>query len=139
MGHTQVVYEGGMKFVGQGTSGHRVAMDAALSSGGNDQAARPVEVLLSSLGGCTGMDVVAILRRMKTPAEALTITLEDKRAPDYPKVIERIHLVYQVEGRIPPENVERAIELSLSKYCPIANTLTGVTTITSEYSIKEPA
>ncbi len=139
MGQTQVVYEGGMKFVGQGTSGHRVTMDAATSSGGNDLAARPVEVLLASLGGCTGMDVVAILRRMKTPVESLRITIEDTRASDYPKVIERIHLVYRLEGRIPPENVERAIELSLSKYCPIANTLTGVTTITSEFSIGEPA
>ncbi len=139
MGLTHVVYEGGMKFVGQGTSGHRVMMDAATASGGSDLAARPVEVLLASLGGCTGMDVVAILRRMKTPAESLRITLKDERTSDAPKVIERIHLVYQLEGRIPPENAERAIELSLSKYCPIANTLAGVTTITSEFSIEEPA
>jgi len=139
MGRTEVVHEGGMRFVGRGASGHPITMDAAATSGGSDQAARPVEALLASLGGCTGMDVVSILKKMKTPSESLRITVEDERAAEYPKVIERIHLVYQLEGRIPPENIERAIELSLSKYCPIANTLGGVTTITSEYAVRESA
>ncbi len=139
MGITNVVHEGGMKFVGRGASGHPVVMDAAVTSGGSDEAARPVEVLLASLGGCTGMDVVSVLKKMKTPAESLRITVEDERAAEYPKVITRIHLVYHVEGRIPAENIERAIELSLSKYCPIANTLAGVAAITSEYMISESA
>ncbi|MBN1857929.1 OsmC family protein [Candidatus Bipolaricaulota bacterium] len=139
MGVTTVVYEGGMKFVGRGASGHPVVMDAATASGGSDQAARPVEVLLSSLGGCTGMDVISILGKMKTPVESLRITVDDDRAPDYPKAITRIRLTYHIVGRVPPENIERAIELSLSKYCPIANTLGGVAEITSEYRINEIA
>lgn len=139
MSRTSVELEGGMKFVGRGASGHPVMMDAATTAGGSDLAARPVEVLLASLGGCTGMDVVSILTKMKTPVDGLRITIDDERASEYPKVITRIHLVYHVSGRIPPENVKRAIELSLSKYCPIANTLAGVTAITSEYSIEQPA
>jgi putative redox protein len=110
-------------------------MDASESSGGTDSAARPVEVLLSSLGGCTGMDVVSILRKMKTEPESLQIEIVDERAPEYPRVITKIHLNYKVRGHVPEENLVKAIELSLAKYCPIANTLSGVSEITYAYAV----
>lgn len=135
MGRTIVEYTGGMAFVGKVASGHRVMMDAGESSGGSDTAARPVEVLLSSLGGCTGMDVVSILRKMKTEPKTLHIEIEDERAPDYPKVITKIHLIYKVTGAVPEENLTKAIEMSLAKYCPIANTLAGVSKISYEASV----
>jgi putative redox protein len=134
---TLVTYTGGMGFSGTGKSGHEVRMDAADSVGGSDSAARPVEVLLSSLGGCTGMDVISILRKMKTEPSSLLIEIHDERAPDYPKVITKLHLTYKVEGEVPEENLVKAIELSMSKYCPIANTLSGVATITYSYAINE--
>ena len=136
MGRTIVHYQGGMAFRGQGKSGHDVIMDAARESGGDDTAARPVEVLLSSLGGCTGMDVVSILRKMKAEPVSFRIEIDDERAPEYPKVITRLHLTYIVEGNIPEEHLKKAIGLSLTKYCPIANTLAGVTEITSSYEIR---
>jgi putative redox protein len=132
---TIVKYTGGMGFVGSGSSGHPVQMDAAERVGGSDSAARPVEVLLSSLGGCTGMDVVSILRKMKTEPDSFSIEIQDERAPDYPKVITKIHLIYKVEGDVPEENLVKAIELSMAKYCPIINTLKGVSEITYEYVI----
>ncbi|MBU1048698.1 OsmC family protein [Candidatus Bipolaricaulota bacterium] len=135
MGQTMVEYVGGMAFVGKVASGHDVRMDAGESSGGMDTAARPVEVLLSSLGGCTGMDVVSILRKMKTEPNALQIEIQDERAPEYPKVITKIHLVYKVTGDVPEENLTKAIEMSLAKYCPIANTLGGVAKISYESSV----
>jgi len=135
MGTTVIRYEGGMAFRGQGASGHGVAMDAGSSVGGADAAARPVEVLLCSLGGCTGMDVVSFLRKMRTEPTALRVEIEDERAADYPKVITKLHLTYIVEGDVPEENLSKAIKLSLAKYCPIANTLGGVADITSEYRI----
>ncbi len=110
-------------------------MDAAESVGGSDSAARPVEVLLSSLGGCTGMDVVSILRKMKTEPEDLSVEIRDERAPDYPKVLTKIHLVYRVTGDVPEENLVKAIELSLAKYCPIVNSLRGVADISYEYAV----
>jgi putative redox protein len=119
---TVVTYTGGMRFVGRGASGHDVVMDASETNGGQDTAARPVEVLLASLGACTGMDIVAILR----------VELADERAADYPKVLKRIHLSYVVSGEVPREQLEKAIELSLAKYCPIANSLAGVAEITYE-------
>ena len=135
MGKTTVEYNGGMAFVGKVASGHDVRMDAGDSVGGADSAPRPVEILLSSLGGCTGMDVVSVLRKMKTEPKSLQIEIQDERATEYPKVITKIHLIYRVEGDVPEENLVKAIEMSLSKYCPIANTLRGVSEITYEYSV----
>lgn len=135
MGTTIVRYEGGMAFRGQGASGHDVAMDASAEVGGADKAARPVETLLCSLGGCTGMDVISLLRKMRTEPTSLTVEIEDERALHYPKVITKLHLTYIVEGSVPEENLVKAIDLSLAKYCPIARTLAGVAEITSEYRI----
>ena len=136
MGKTIVEYSGGMAFVGRGASGHEVRMDAGESVvGGADAAARPVETMLSSLGGCTGMDVVSILRKMKTEPKSLQIEIQDERASEYPKVFTKIHLIYRVQGDVPEDNLIKAIELSLAKYCPIANTLNGVSEITYEYSV----
>ena len=132
----RVSFEGGMKFVGRGESGHPVVMDASPRVGGADSAARPVEVFLCSLGGCTGMDVVSILRKMKSEPEAFHIEIETEREADYPKVFTKIHLTYVVKGNVPEENLKKAIDLSLAKYCPIANTLSGVTKITSSYRIE---
>ena len=136
MGRTIVEHTGGMAFVGKVASGHDVHIDAGEGAGGADSAPRPVEILLSSLGGCTGMDVVSVLRKMKTEPTSLQIEIQDERATEYPKVITKIHLIYKVEGKVPEENLTKAIELSLAKYCPIANTLGGVSEITYEYSVR---
>ncbi|MCK5827670.1 OsmC family protein [Candidatus Bipolaricaulota bacterium] len=135
MGRITVEYAGGMAFVGKGESGHEVRMDAGESGGGADASARPVETMLSSLGGCTGMDVVSILGKMKTVPDSLQIEIQDERAPEYPKVFTKIHLIYRVEGDVPQENLIKAIEMSLAKYCPIANTLSGVSEISYEASV----
>lgn len=126
----------GMQFVGRGKSGHAVLMDSSDKSGGADSAASPVEVMLCSLGGCTGMDVISILRKMKTEPDDLSVEIKDTRAPDYPKVFTDIHITYRVRGNVPEANLKKAIELSLTKYCPIANSLSGVANVTSEYVIE---
>ena len=136
VGKTVVRSEGGMAFRGEGASGHGVLMDAGASVGGADSAARPVEVMLCSLGGCTGMDVLSLLRKMRTEPKRIRIEIEDERASEYPKIVTKLHLIYVVEGDVPEENLEKAIDLSLSKYCPIANALAGVAEITSEYRIE---
>ena len=125
-----------MKFVGRGASGYPVVMDSSPRVGGEDSAARPVEVFLSSLGGCTGMDVISILRKMKTEPEGFHIEIEEERQADYPKAFTALHLTYVVKGEVPEENLKKAIELSLSKYCPIANTLAGTVRISSSYRIE---
>jgi len=127
-----VTFDGGMKFVGRGESGHEVWMDASAKAGGADKAARPIEVLLSALGGCTGMDVISILRKMRTEPDALRIEIVGERAKGHPTHFTRIHLTYVVSGDVTKEKIEKAIELSLTKYCSVANTLAGVAEITSE-------
>ncbi len=128
----------GMQFVGRSTSGHAVLMDSSEDVGGSDSAARPVEVMLCSLGGCTGMDVISILRKMKTEPDDLRVEIKDTRAPDYPEVFTDIHITYRVRGNVPEANLKKAIELSLTKYCPISNSLARIAKVTSEYVI-EPA
>lgn len=132
MGTTTVKFIDGMQFIGQGESKHEVHMDASQKVGGIDSAARPLEVMFCALGGCTGMDVVSILRKMKTEPRSLQIEITDERAPEYPKVLTKLHLTYRVTGAVPQDNLQKAIDLSLSKYCPIVNTLAGVVEITSE-------
>ena len=131
-----VTLEGGMRFTGQGKSGHAVAMDASPKGGGTDSASRPIEVLLSALGGCTGMDVISILRKMNTEPSEFRIEIDGERASEHPKRFTKIHLTYVVAGDVPKTNLQRAIQLSLEKYCPVANTLAGVAEITSEYRIE---
>jgi len=135
MGQTIVRHEGGMRFVGQGKSGHTVPMDAVSDVGGRDSAARPIEILLCALGGCTGMDVISILHKMRTEPASLEIEIADERETDYPKAIKTIHLIYRVKGSVPEENLKKAIDLSLSKYCSVANSLASASRITWEYVI----
>ncbi len=136
MGTTHVKHVGGMAFVGEGASGHPIKMDASVKAGGAEAAPSPIEALLSSLGGCTGMDVLSLLRKMKTEPRGFSIEIRDERASEYPKEITKIHLLYRLTGDVPEENVAKAIDLSLSKYCPVAGTLRGTAEITSSYEIQ---
>lgn len=79
------------------------------------------------------MDIVSILRKMKCEPEGLTIEISDERAVNHPKRITAIHLTYVVKGEVPEENLKRAIDLSLTKYCTVANTLSSSVAITSDY------
>ncbi|MCR4391852.1 MAG: OsmC family protein [Candidatus Acetothermia bacterium] len=81
----KVTWDKGMRFVGVGPSGHPVAMDAGPEVGGGDTAPRPTELLLVALGGCTGMDVVSILEKMRTPARSLEVVISAERAPAAPQ------------------------------------------------------
>jgi putative redox protein len=136
MGKTTVTLVEGMQFVGKGERGHGVLMDASPKGRGSDSAATPLETFLCALGGCTGMDVIAILRKMRAEPASLRIEITDERAAEHPKVITKLHLVYRVTGAVSEENLKKAIDLSLRKYCPISNTLAGVAEITSEAVIE---
>lgn len=113
-----------MRFVGVGPSGHPVAMDAAREVGGEDRAPRPTELLLVALGGCTGMDVVSILEKMRTPPRSLEILISADRAPDHPKAIRKAKLLFRAEA-VPEENLRRAVQLSQERYCSVAHSLSA--------------
>jgi putative redox protein len=132
----EVTLQGGMRFVGRGDDGLETAMDAHPKSGGAGSAPRPTDVMLSSLGGCSGMDVISILRKMKAEPESFHIEIDGERSGEAPRPFTKIHLTYVVRGDVPEDKLKRAIDLSLEKYCPVAATLRGVAEITSSFRIE---
>lgn len=131
-----VTYCGGMQFVGRADSGHALVMDAAAANGGLDSAARPSELLLIGLAGCTGMDVISILKKKRQPVTGLEVAVRAEHAPEHPKRFTAIFVEYRVHGAgVDPEAVRRAIELSESTYCSVGSTLREPVTITSTFTI----
>lgn len=127
-----------MQFTGTATSGHTLSMDADESSGGKNAGFRPMELLLVGFGGCSGMDVISILRKKRQQVTGLDINVKGEKTDDYPKIYKEVHIEYVVKGnRVEREAVERAIKLSLDKYCSVGATLAKAGKITHSYRIIE--
>lgn len=108
----------GMLFVSRTGSGHVIAMDGAPEGGGENLAARPMETVLSGAGGCAAYDVVLILKRGRHRVTGCQVRLTAERADADPKVFTAIHYAFTVSGHdLPQAAVERAVELSHTKYC----------------------
>lgn len=121
----QVTWVKGLQFVGLGeTSGATCVLDGVAESGEVAHGLRPIEALLISLGGCTGMDVISILKKKKQRVTGFHIEIRGSQAEDFPHRFTRIELEYVVRGRdISEQAVARSIELSQSKYCSVKATL----------------
>jgi len=116
-----VTFKGPMAFEGLSESGHRIIMDASEEVGGENRGVRPMELVLLSLGGCTGMDVVSILRKMRVTYTSFEIELDADRVLTHPKVYERLVLRYRLEGdRASSDQIIRAVKLSQEKYCSVS-------------------
>lgn len=136
MGKAKVTLVDNMQFVGTGDSEHAVVMDAHASVGGNNTGPRPMELLLMAFGGCSGMDVISILRKKKQDVSKFEINVEGEMATDYPKMYTAIHIEYVITGKDISENaVKRAIDLSLGRYCSVGATLGKAAKITHSYKI----
>lgn len=126
----------GMQFVATSGSGHAIVIDVARDQGGTDAGPSNTELLLMALCGCTGMDVVSILRKKRLQVDAFEVEAEGEVSDDFPKRLTRIEVVYRVWGEgIRAEDLERSIELSKDKYCTVSNTLKGRAEITHRYEI----
>lgn len=108
----------------------------ALILSGNEKAMTPMKALLASLGGCTGIDVLMILQKMRENVKEVNVYLDYERAKDYPKIYTKIHIKYVVVGNVRRESVEKAIRLSEEKYCSISAMLSKSTEITRSYEIR---
>lgn len=129
----------GLAFVAKGDSNHWVTMDGPASMGGMDAGSRPKELVLDALAGCTASDVVNILKKKRVPLQGFEMYLTGEEAEEHPKVFTDIHVEYVFFGdSISSTDVERAIELSTTKYCPVSAMLTPKVKITHSYRI-EPA
>jgi len=133
-----VKLEQGMRFAGISDSGHEVYMDSDPSVGGADSAARPMELLLMGLCGCTAMDTISILRKKRQQVGGLEVRASAERAEEHPKVFTDIALHYIITGtEVDPTAVERAIQLSAERYCPAQAMLGQVAAFTFTYEIIE--
>jgi putative redox protein len=125
-----------MQFIGTADSGHAVVMDAPPSVGGNNTGAKPSELLLLGFGGCTGMDVISILKKKKQDVTGLQMHVNGETSESHPKMFTDIHIEYVITGKNISENaVQRAIELSLDRYCTVGATIGKAAKITHSYKI----
>ena len=128
----------GVTFLGETESSHAIVMDGAPEGGGRNLGPRPMETLLAGAGGCTAYDVVTMLRKSRQDVVDVAVELEADRASEDPKVFTRIRLHFVVKGRnIRREAVERAIELSASKYCSASIMLGKTAEISHDFEIVE--
>jgi len=101
--------------------GHHFTIDATEEVGGKDKGPRPKGLMLSSLGGCTGMDVVSILRKMKVENYELTIEVSGELTDEHPKIYHTINVDFKFTGSdLPPAKIKKAVELSETRYCGVS-------------------
>lgn len=131
----QVTWVEGMQFVGEAGSGHAIVLDGKPENGGRDTGARPMELVLVALAGCTAMDVKHVLMRMRQDVSGLQVKVQAERADEHPKVYTDIQLEYVVRGRnLSEKAVTDAVKLSQDKYCSVSAMLAETAQI--GYTIK---
>ncbi len=137
--HATVSWLGKMAFRGETGSGHEVLVDGPPDLGGEERGARPMELMLLSLGSCSAVDVVHILRKGRHDVVDCVVEVNGERAEEPPKVFTRIHLHYRVVGRDLRESVvARAVSLSAEKYCSASLMLSQAAEITHDFEVAQP-
>ncbi len=134
-----VTWTGGMAFEAE-VNGHTLIMDADEAVGGQDQGPRPKALVLSALAGCTGMDVVSILKKMRVDVEKFEMKLEGELAEEHPKIYHTIYMTYIFHGKnLPMEKLENAVNLSKDKYCSVSAMIKGKVNIVTKIEVVETA
>jgi putative redox protein len=133
----KVVWKDGLAFEGIGASGFTISLDTIAEEGGGSGFS-PMELLLVSLAGCTAMDVISILKKKRQDVTGFEVRAHGIRADEHPKVYTDITLEYVVHGHnVDPKAVERAIELSETKYCSVSGMLSKVAKVMTTCRIEE--
>jgi putative redox protein len=122
-------YLDGMAFEAEAESGHRLVMDSAPETGGKNRGFRPTELTALSLAGCTAMDVVSILQKMRCHIARFEISVDARRREEHPRVFEEIDLVFDLDGDASPDQFKRAVSLSADRYCSVSAMLEKTATI----------
>jgi len=127
----------GMRFVATDSMGHSIVMDASRQVGGEGSGFSPLQLLLAALGGCTGIDIVDLMRKQRQKVDNLEIVVSGERVEEPPRVYKDIHVEYRVKGKdVKEEAVQRAIRLSEDKYCSVGAMLEAKAKVTSSYIIQ---
>jgi putative redox protein len=127
-------------FEASNSRGHTINIEGSRDIGGEDSAPSPTELLLMSQAGCTAIDVVELLKKMRQPLEHLEIETEGHRAQDQvPKIFTGIHLHYKIYGDVQPEKADKAISMSIEKYCTISKMIDQVAKLTYSFEVIKDA
>ena len=116
--------------------GHKIMMDAHPDSGGDDRGPRPKKFMLTALAGCTGVDVVMILRKMRIDIEDFNVKIEADLSDGVPQYYTKMHVIYEFKGKdLPLAKLEKAVKLSENSYCGVSAVYRETMTMTSEIRI----
>lgn len=129
------LWQGNMKFDSV-VSGHHITIDALPAVGGNDEGARPKELMLTALAGCTGMDVISILKKMRVEPSYFNVKVEAEMTEEHPKHYTSMHIIYEFKGdNLDLEKLQKAVDLSQERYCGVSIVYRKAMTVTSEIVI----
>ncbi len=116
--------------------GHKITMDAAEQVGGENRGPRPKPLLMVGLAGCTGMDVVSILKKMRVELDEFNVRVEGELTDEHPKQYTKMKVIYEFKGNdLPMDKLEKAVSLSEQKYCGVSAMFKKAIEITSEIKI----
>ena len=128
----------GMLMVGKSHSGHSITMDGPIEIGGENLGVRPMEMLLLGVAGCTMIDVVTSLQKMRQDLSHCETRISAERANEHPKVFTDIHIQFIVKGKdLDSKKVDKAITLSAEKYCSASIMLGKTAKITHDFEVLE--
>jgi putative redox protein len=130
-------WKGDMAFEAD-VNGHKVIMDANIEGGGHNLGPSPKKLLLVALSGCTGMDVVSVLKKMRVDIQKCSIEVQGDVAEEHPKRYTKMHVIYKFTGKdIPMDKLEKAVKMSEDTYCGVEALFKLAIDVTSEIKIIE--
>ncbi len=116
--------------------GHEIILDASENVGGEDKGPRPKPFMLVALGGCTGMDVISILKKMRVDVEGFNVKVEGELNDEHPKYYKKMHVIFEFRGKnLPMDKLEKAVSLSEERYCGVSILYRMAIEVTSEIRI----
>jgi len=130
-----VTYNEDMSFIAE-VDKHKIMMDASEAVGGKNRGPRPKPLTLAALGGCTGMDVVSILRKMRVAFDSLKIEIDAESTDEHPKIYKAIHIIYHFTGKdLVVAKLEKAVNLSQERYCGVSDMLRKASELSYEIKV----
>ena len=119
-------------------NGHKITMDAESHVGGENKGPRPKPFMLAALGGCTAMDVISILTKMRVEVDDFNVQVEGDLTENHPRQFNKMHVIYEFTGKnLPLDKLQRAVKLSEDMYCGVSSVYKNVIDLTSEIKINE--
>jgi putative redox protein len=117
-------------------NGHKILLDATPEAGGENKGPRPKLLMLSALGGCTGMDVISLLKKMRVDVDNFSVTVEGDLTEEHPRYFYKMHVIYEFTGRdLPLDKLQKVVSMSEERYCGVSALYKKAIELTSEIKI----